>query len=1015
MNRSISAIYGSLVATVFTCGVLHAQEADAPVQQTPQQAAEEAAVTVEIRYVNELLQAGLSDYADMIIADGLKKYPNSGPRFKGAQTSVMLQQGKLQEVIKQIDAMKDPNGADAWTLRLTVANYYYAAGKYADSDKIYKEFFSKVKKPGPDLITLYREAAYQYVQLLLLSRRDKEAVEAFRFLLSVPMDDAMLRRAQTEAATLMVKLAEEAPEKERKAALDEAEKIVDKLFWKQDIWFGSAVVLKASIAMQRGKVEEAQSIVETYMSVLTDIHNSLIEQDPSGEKGYLRMSPMSSCRYLLGVMLQKEAEKMIDAGVPVTDKEQDEKIRTLLLGARGSDGKRNGNGAFNHFLNVFIKYPESQFAVEAGNRSEAIRKLIKIRYNTELRTQVTADQMKKVRQQQFAGARVTFSENKFEQAAAAYEKILASFPNVPEALPALSDLAICYIEMSDKDPMMQIYADTVVGHLAERFSANKELGRQAGDQLRLIAERYLQNAKPAKRDEVLGLFTRFYPDHPSAVAIALEAADKLRASGQTDKAIEEYNRVIAQYAGQPWAFMAYNRIVDVRRKEGNFTNLVSSLEAYLAALAKKDRPGLEGSSVRFQLAELRRKRAGELAKSEADEETKKQITTLNAMAIRDFNELAKVLKEPRNIYENSAEDRAKNEEMREASLFLSALCLAQLQVDDTRRKAIRTVAINNFEQVVKEFPKGALAPKALLQVGTIYTSLADMDKAQASLARLRKEYPESQEAKNSVPLLAAALIDMGLRGDGVAMYKKMLEPGGTYSDSQYLTAAKTMAEAREYELSLQALEKVFASGQKGAVQMEAQLEQARNLLALKRLDESHKKIEAFLKEYGKTTFALPANQLLIDVIAAEIENEMDDAKRNAFMGKATDVFRFLKQLKNKPEDMAGYDLQGGYLLKGKMQAEIKLGRKEEAEKTRGKAITAFQTLMMRLQPSTPALGETLEAAYHEAIPLMMELKIWPEIVSDGEKYLSMFPTGRYATDIRNWVNQAKIEVNSSKK
>ena len=84
---------------------------------------------------------------------------------------------------------------------------------------------------------------------------------------------------------------------------------MDKLLWKSDmgVVFGRAVALKAHIEMLRGKVEKAQFLVNDYMPQLKEIHDTLLEQDPKGTKGYLRMSPVPQCRYLLAKMLWEQA------------------------------------------------------------------------------------------------------------------------------------------------------------------------------------------------------------------------------------------------------------------------------------------------------------------------------------------------------------------------------------------------------------------------------------------------------------------------------------------------------------------------------------------------------------------------------------------------------------------------------------------------------------------------------------------------------------------------------------
>ena len=91
-------------------------------------------------------------------------------------------------------------------------------------------------------------------------------------------------------------------------------------------------------------------VVENYMPQLKTIHDALREEDSDGTQGILRMSPMPQCRYLLAVLLMDEA--MAEAK---KDKPDEDRIKDLLVGEKDpKTGKRKQNGAFNHFINVFI-------------------------------------------------------------------------------------------------------------------------------------------------------------------------------------------------------------------------------------------------------------------------------------------------------------------------------------------------------------------------------------------------------------------------------------------------------------------------------------------------------------------------------------------------------------------------------------------------------------------------------------------------------------------------------------
>ncbi len=759
----------------------------------------------ELKYIDKLQELRMPDIAEEVIAEAKKRFPESAALFKVREIQGLLWQGKFDDVKKVIDGLPDKNGAEYWALTLAMADAYYAFGKYPDADKLYLDFFKKVSKPSAALVAFYRDSAYKYAQMLLYLGRDREALDAFRRLFNVPLEESVARNVQADMAELMLKLAPDIKKKEDRAAmLKEAEGLADKLLWKQDVWFGKAIVMKAHIFMLRGDVKGAQDLVENYMPQLKIIHDALRQDDPDGSQGMLRMSPMPQCRYLLAMLLYNEAlaEVKKDGG-------NDDRIKDLLLGERDPQTKqRKGNGAFNHFINVFIRFPESQWAADAGEHAEAIRKLIKDRYSADLPTKVTPEQMAKVRQMQFIGARLLFSQNQFKEAIDKYLQVLNQFPESPESVSALGDLAISYIETSDKEPDNMLYADMVTGHLSERFSTNAKLMKEAGDQVRRIGEHYGELKMEDKKRETYAMFFRDYPTHYAAGQLVMSFGEREFQNKNYAGAMVYYKQIVDIYTNSPYYFDAINRLSQIYKEEGDRPEEIRTLEFYVGRLSAIERPGHALAVGRFRLADAEREYGNMLVKSSITNENNEAVMTNGVMwltrAIIGFGGVAKILTDSPAAYQQNDEEKKRNDQMREMSVFTKALCLAQMQYPKEKVPVFRKGAIAAFEDYVKQYPQAKLAPKAQLQIGTLYTILQDVANAQAAFEKLSKNYPDSDEAKNSVPMLAASLIEMGLRGEGVAKYREMFAKGGTYTESQFMAAAKALEDAKEYDMALQA-------------------------------------------------------------------------------------------------------------------------------------------------------------------------------------------------------------------
>ena len=804
----------------------------------------------ELRYIDVLQQVRMPDIAEEVIAEAKKRFPEAAAELKVRETQGLLWQGKFEAVKKAVDGIPDKTGAEYWALKLALADAYYTYGKYGDADKLYLEFFKKVDKPPSQLVSFYRDSAYKYAQMLLYLGREREALDAFRRVLKVPLAEEVARNVSADMAELMLKLAAGLQKKgEREALLKEAEGMVDKLLWKQDVWFGKAIVMKAHVFLLRSDVKGAQELVENYMPQLKTIHDSLREQDKDGSQGLLRMSPMPQCRYMLAVLLMDEAmaEAKKEGG-------RDDRVKDLLLGEKDPQTKlRKGDGAFNHFINVFIRFPESQWASDAGERSEAIRKFIRERYNTELRTPVSPEQMAKVRQMQFAGARLVFSQNQFKEAAGKYLLVLNQFPESPESVAALGDLAVSFAEQAAKEPDAMLMADTVTAHLSERFSENARLAKEAGDQVRRIGERWGELKMEDKKRGTYALFFRDYPSHYAAAQLIMSFGEREFLAKNFAGALAYYRQIAETYTNSPYYYDALGRIAQVLREEKDWAGEIRALEVSVGKLSKKARPGGAWVAARFRLADAQREFGAERVRAAATNESAEALQAAQAeaaewlaRAAEGFGVVAKMLADAPADYAAGAEDKKRNEQIRELSVFTKALCLAQIQHPKDRLPAFRKESVAAFEDYVRQYPNGKLAPRAQLQIGTLFTIMQDAAAAQAAFEKLGRAYPDSDEAKNSLPMLAASLIEMGLRGEGVAKYRQMFAAGGAYTEGQFMAAAKALEAAREFDLAVQAYGKALATAKDVAVIAAAKLGCARSLAGLKKYGEARKLLDAFI-------------------------------------------------------------------------------------------------------------------------------------------------------------------------
>ena len=1020
---------------IFICGLLAVALAG-PVRA--QETAAEDNIKEELEYIRLLQEMRMPDIAEEVINDLKAKRPDAVAQLKVAEVQGQLALGKFDEVQKRIDAIPDKKGLEFWALTLAKANAYYGRQQYKEVDKLYLAFFAQFKDPKvkvPDTFTtFYRDSAYAYAQILLNTGRDKDALQAFERLSKVKLEEYTERQVLSDKAELCLKLASlESNAKEKAGYLARANAYADKLLWNQDVFFGKAIVYKMHIAMLRGDIKKAQELEETYMPQLKLIHDALRKDEEDGAQGLLRMSPMPQCRYLLGIIREKQAYAEAKKSKP-----DEELIKTMILGERNpATKKRDGKGAYQHFLNVFIRFPESQWASDCGQHAEELRAFVKERYGADLPAKVTAEQMTKVRRMQFADAAQTFGQNQFPQAIEKYEKILAQFPESPESVPALGDLVISYIEDgAAQDWYKALAADTVTAHLADRFCKDRQLAKDAGDQLRRIAEHYGENGQKDKQSETYELFFRNFPTHHAAGALVMSFGEREFAAKNFSSSMHYFRTIAEVYTNSPYYFDALNRIAQIYKEEGDLPKAIEATGDYVAKVARRPDPGHALILGLFKLAETQREYGDSFFKAAETNETltAEEKTALQAegqgwlvKAVKGFNAINKQLATPEK-YQRNAEEAERNKLLHETASFTTPLCLMRLKSPKPdMQKALRTQAIKSFEKYVEQFPAGKYAAKALLQIGTLYTVNEDVESAQKALDRLAKDYPDSEEAKNSVPMLAETLIEMGLRGEGVAKYRQMFAAGGKYTEREFLKAGEALENAREYDMAIQAYDKV-AAAKEVSYKARAIVGRARCLYGLKRYADAHKAIDDFLKDkaLSRTQQLVDANLLLVDVASEEGKTEKNDKVRVSLFNNAVDALMTVRAYR-RPRDEKGKELpaakwteaqrvadaelrlKSAEVVLRRLDAENKMGLKEQAAKTRGEAIVALQGMLMSMDTRASALAPVVEKVYFDCIPLLLDHKKNKDAEEDCQTYLKLFPAGKYKNDVETWLNQAKIQ------
>lgn len=953
----------------------------------------------EIAYAEGLQDLGFPDFADIIIARAEAKYGAKYPDFR-LQVEVMKVRGLLQlgkfDAVKALIAKKpDQKGEVVWALKLALADGYYAWGKYPDAQGIYNSFFGIYPKgPPAKLKPFYIGASYKYAQMLILMGENKAAVKAYENVINAKPAKHVRRQAQGEMTELLVKMCEDDP-KIRQAYLPKVEKLCNEILWIQDVWFGKAIVYLAHVKKMKGDIKGAKGLIDDYRMQLKDIDKALqVEAEKSGED-LTRLSPMAECRYLVAVMMHEESDRLFKAG-------KKSLAADLLVGEKDSKTGKRGSGAYHHFLNVFIRYPTTKWAGDAGRRAREIEEFLGDEFGAIVESKVTRAQWEKVEKYQFQEARSLYNQNRFKDAIVAYVTVLNLFPERPTSVLALGELARCYVETKEI-----LHSEMVVRHIAERFKANQSLMQNAGDVLLRLAIACGEEYKlPALRNDIHKLFFTHLTEHPRAANLLYDFGNEQFDAENFPKARGYYKKVIAEFPKSLVYFPSYTKLAQCYSKEGNYTNEIAALDGYVAALVKEPVPGHAFVNAKYRRALALRELGG----------NDHLIQSATACA-----ELIALVQKGDQKFSRNEEERKNNRKVLEGCFFFKALSQSMLTEPADKVGAFRQQAINDFEALVKEFPDSQFAPVALSRVGVLWTLLDNPEESEKALRRLQDKYPDSEEAKNALFVLGRSLLELGKRKEAVKVFKEMFSGAGTYSAGQILTAGKELMKAEEYTIALDAFDRVLAMIQTDdrAKREPALLGRGEALVELKKFEEGAKALDTLLNDYPKSGLTVEASLHLSRAYSEMAVKEPNEVARfdlfNLAVKAMQKVWKHDRTQARRVESAVGV----GRIIVLKSVAESEFNKtpdgKDLAAKYKNDAIASYQTVIMLVDPSEEGVGRHMQEAYADCIPLMLETatgenKRFANVIEDCENYLKLYPEGKHVIDIQRWKTRASTKL-----
>lgn len=945
-------------------------------------------VQAEIEYASRLLDMGLPEFSDMV----LKKLndPSAAAMMKVLRMKGLLMRGKFDEA-KALIGVEAGDTAEA--MRLALADGYFMWGKYPQAQEIYSAFFSKYPSgPSEAMNKFYMEAAYKYGQMLLYMKKDKEAIGAYQLVLKAKLQKHEQRQMMGEMAEIMLKIAEEDPSSQA-SILPQVEKIAGDLLWIQDLWWGKAVVFLAHIKMMKGDTEGAMKLIDDYRGQLVEMDNLLKAESEKEGVDFTKLSPMAQVRFMIASVQLKEAEKLVAAGG--TDRER---IGTLLVGPRTAGGARDTDkGALGNFYEVFINYPSAPWAPQAGKAAKRVTKMLED-LGAKPNISISDEKWNDVAKRQFLEARSLFSQGQYAAALENYYSIINVFTESEMSIDALGEMVRCYVELANEET--PIYAPMLAGYLAERFAGNSNLAMKAGDQLMRVAELFGEKGNQAAKEALYKQFFTLYPGHAQAPGVQFRFGEAELKKENYAGALEYFKEIAEKYSRLPLSLDAQNRIAFCYGKLEDVTNEVAALKDFMVMLEK------HGKANHIMMLDARNRVAYA---------TWKQGPENYASSLKQFHDIITLLSGDDNPYNRNEEDKQRSQEILESAMFFKAIGFGAIKEPADRIKDFRAASIQGFAELIKKFPKSRYAPRALSQTAALLFADGEAAKATDVIRKLEKDYPDSPEARNSTYVMAMALLEMGLREQGIKYLKEMFaSKDGKFTDGQIYAAAAELLKAKEYEIALGGFDRVSANSVTNrSLHEPSLLGKGKCLVELGRYQEAVGSLSSFTNTYARSVNLIDAALYLGRAYSQLAALEPDRQKRVEAFNLGVAALKDAKRYERSAGGLARLAYEVGRMQEMKAEGEKKGGTPEREKEYNGDALAAYQSLMLTGNAKDPAVAEWMQKTDMQCIPLLRHMGHPRDAFDNCEAHIKRFPKSPFLQQIRRWRNQLRAELVTS--
>ncbi len=909
----------------------------------------------EFEFASRLVSIGFADFAERLVDEVVRLNPEAKERSKVLQVEILASRRKFDDAEAVLKTMPAGN-PKTQAARLALANGMYRGREVERAKKQYQDFFKEYKTvpTDADLKRFYMDAAYRFGQMLDKAGDPMGAVAAYESILTAKPDAGVVRRIRMDLAHLFIRAAKEVQGDEQKKRLARAWKLCEEIQWGNegiDIAFCQSIAAMADIEVLRGKSEAAAKLIRQNLDLMKGVDEFL-----KAEKRSLSESPMAYARYLLGDLYEKEAGKA---------KEKSDTVFATL------------KDAFTQYVNVFVKYPESEWAAEAGARAENIKAKVKRDYGREFKVEY-GPHLQKAVEAQYKLVDDMYLQKRYPETIRGALKVLNSFPTAEAIGPLLAPLMVSFAETKE-----DLKLAAVVDHIAEARRADLT----SGNALIALAKYYFDKTNEAACVKTYRVFIDAYPKHDRTPQVLFLMAGMLKKAGDGAGSRVALQRIIDQFPQDQFFLRALSTLGWDRYEAKDYAAAAVLFERFIV-----ESPTVHNRMLaQFSLADCH------VRLEQFDKGAQAYAKVVEWLSIKENNP-----------YVKTADEVKKAADLMEKARFYVGYCLFKLPVEGADKVKIRDASIQSLNAFAKDFPKSELAPKAVNLVGAIQLDLGKSDEATKTFERLGAEFPNSEDGKSALFSLVRAAVEIkrfDIAEDALGKIlatEKPNVPSKLYTPDQFVRIGQWMRDGKKHASAIQAFERVLASGTTDRALIEGSL-YGLGVAAYETgdKDKAIERIQDLMTRYPRSGLFFDARSLLSKAYREQGKYPEAVATLNEIFKVATD-----------PVDVNRANIELARVQREftrKLKLENKLAPAEDSLR---QAAASYERVVMFGDEKNAKIRPLIDEGLREVVQVYEELGNFKDAIDACERFLKIFPDSPAAAEYRGKMQAFRLKAAS---